>query len=68
MAGKELGTLIKKEKQFTRTMKQSKIRQVRHSQKHMFGYLIPRNYTEALEFVKPNNFRKWYDATEAEMD
>ena len=27
-----------------------KIRQVRHSQK--YGYLIPRNYTEALEFDK----------------
>ena len=34
----------------------------------MFGYLIPRNYTEALEFVKVNNNRKWYDATKAEMD
>ena len=34
----------------------------------MFGYLIPRNYTEALEFDKANNNSKWYDATKAEMD
>ena len=36
----------------------------------MFGYLIPRNYTEALEFEKANNNSKWYsyDATKAEMD
>ena len=34
----------------------------------MFGFLIPRNYTEALEFDKPNNTSKWYDATKAEFD
>ena len=49
--------LIKKEKQLTRAIKQSKIRQVRHAKKYMFGFLIPRNYTEALEFDKANNNR-----------
>ena len=34
----------------------------------MLGYLIPRNYTEAFEFDKANNNRKWYDAKKAEMD
>ena len=34
----------------------------------MLGYLIPRNYTEALEFDKANNNSKCYDATMAEMD
>ena len=29
----------------------------------MFGFLIPRNYTEALEFYKANHNGKWYDAT-----
>ena len=47
--------LIKKEKQLTRAIKQSKIRQVRHAKKYMFGFLILRNYTEALEFDKANN-------------
>ena len=60
--------LMKKEKQLTRAIKQSKIRQVRQAKKYMFGYLIPRNYTEALEFDKANNNSKWYDATKAEMD
>ena len=60
--------LIKKEKQLTRAIKQSKIREVRHSKKYMFGFLIPRNYTEALEFDKANNNSKWYDATKAELD
>ena len=60
--------LIKKEKQLTRAIRQSKIRQVRHAKKYMFGFLIPRNYTEALEFDKANNNSKWYDATKAELD
>ena len=60
--------LIKKEKQLTRAITQYKIRQVRHSKKYMFGFLIPRNYTEALEFDKANNNSKWYDATKAELD
>ena len=34
----------------------------------MLGFLIPRNYTEALEFDKANSNNKWYDATKAEMD
>ena len=42
--------LIKKEKHLTNTIKQSKLRQARHDKEYMFGYLIPRNYVEALEF------------------
>ena len=60
--------LTKKEEQLTRAIKQSKIRQVRHAKKYMFGFLIPRNHTEALEFDKANNNSKWYDATKAELD
>ena len=60
--------LIKKKKLLTRAKKQSKIRQVRHAKKYMFGFLIPRNYIEALEFDKANNNSKWYDATKAELD
>ena len=60
--------LIKNGKQLNRAIKQSKIRQVRHSKKYMFGFLIPRNFTEALEFDKANNNSKWYDVTKAELD
>ena len=68
MDGKRVRHLIKKEKLLTRVIKQSKIRQVRHAKKYMFSFLIPRNYTEALEFDKANNISKWYDATKAELD
>ena len=51
--------LVKHDKTLARAIKQSKIRQVRRSQKYMFEYLIPRNYIEALEFDKQNNNSKW---------
>ena len=34
----------------------------------MFGTLVPRNYTEPLEFDKANNNSKLYDATKTELD
>ena len=36
-------------------------------QKKMFGYLIPRNYMEAIPFVYENKSIKWYDAIKLEM-
>ena len=43
-------SLAKKDKVLVRAIKQSKIRQVTRSQTYMFGYLIPRNYMEAMQF------------------
>ena len=43
--------LAKKDKVLAIAIKQSKIRQVRRSQTYMFGYLIPRNYMEAMQLV-----------------
>ena len=60
--------LAKKDKVLARAIKQSKIRQVRRSQMYMFGYLIPRNYMEALQFDSENINSKWYDAIELEME
>ena len=59
--------LIKKEKLLTRAIKESKIRQVRHAQNYMFGFLLPRK-KKALEFDKANSSSKWCDITKAELD
>ena len=48
------GNLAKKDKVLASAIKQSKIRQVRRSQTYMFGYLIPRNYMEAMQFDTAN--------------
>ena len=34
----------------------------------MFGYLIPRNYMEAMQFDSQNKNSKWYDAIKLEME
>ena len=60
-------SLAKKDKVLARVIKQSKIRQVRRSQTYMFGYLIPRNYMEAMQFDSENKNSKWYDAIKLEM-
>ena len=50
--------LAKKDEVLTRAIKQSKMRQVRRSQTYMFGYLIPRNFMEALQFDTENKSSK----------
>ena len=60
-------SLAKKEKVLARAIKQSKISQVMRSQTYMFGYLIPRNYMEAMQFDSENKNSKWYDAIKLEM-
>ena len=60
--------LAKKDKGLARAIKQSKIRQVRRSQTYMFGYLIPRNYMEAMQFDSENKNSKWYDAIKLKME
>ena len=60
--------LAKKDNILTRAIEQSKIRQVRRSQTYMFGYLIPRNYMEAIQFDSENKNSKWYDAIKLEME
>ena len=60
--------LAKKDKVLASTIKQSKIRQVRRSQTYMFGYLIPRNYMEAMQFDSENKNSKWYHAINMEME
>ena len=60
--------LEKKDKVLVKAIKQSKIRQVRRSQTYMFGYLISRNYMEAMQFDSENKNSKWYDAIKLEME
>ena len=63
-----LRNLTKRDKVLARAIKQSKIRQVRRSQTYMFGYLIPRNYMEAMQSGKEYKNSKWYDVIKVEME
>ena len=65
---KRLKHIAKNQKQLTRAINQSKIRQVRRSTVYQFGFLIPKDYKEALQLDEQNGNSKWYDATKLEMD
>ena len=65
---KRLKHIAKNQKQLTRAINQSKIRQVRRSAVYQFGFLIPQDYKQALQLDEQNGNSKWYDATKLEMD
>ena len=65
---KRLKHIAKNQKQVTRAINQSKIRQVRRSDVYQFGFLIPKDYKQALQLDEQNGNSKWYDATKLEMD
>ena len=65
---RRLKHIAKNQKQLTRAINQSKIRQVRRSAVYQFGFLIPKDYKQALQLDEQNGNNKWYDATKLEMD
>ena len=65
---KRLKHIAKNQKQLTRAINQSKIRQVSRSAVCQFGFLIPKDYKQALLLDEQNGNIKWYDATKLEMD
>ena len=65
---KWLKHIAKNQKQPTRVINQSKIRQVRRSDVYQFGFLIPKDYKQALQLDEQNGNSKWYGATKLEMD
>ena len=60
--------IAKNQKQLTRAINQSKIRQVMRSAVYQFGFLIPKDYKQALQLYEQNGNSKWYDTTKLEMD
>ena len=58
----------KKNEVFARASTQSKIRQVRRSQTYKSGYLIQRNYMEAMQLDTENKNSKWYNAIKLETE
>ena len=65
---KRLKHIAKNQKQLTRAINQSKIRQVRRSAVYQFGFLIYKDYKQALQLDEQNGNSKWYDAAKLEMD
>ena len=63
---KRLKHIAKNQKQLTSTINKSKIRQVRRPALYQFGFLIPKDYKQALQLDEQNGNSMWYDATKLE--
>jgi hypothetical protein len=46
---------------------QSRIKATRNAPRYKFGYRIPRNYSEAMQFDLKNGNTLWQEATDLEM-
>ena len=55
---KRVKHIAKNQEQLTRAINQSKIRQVRRSAVYQFGFLIPKEYKQALQLDEPNGNSK----------
>ena len=60
--------IAKHQTTLSRTINQTKIRQVRRSATSQFGFLKPRDNKHALELDKLNGNSRWYDATKKDLD
>ena len=64
---KHLKKYAKTSKRLIRTVKQSRIRQVRASARYQHGFQVPRDYNEAMRLDKENGNTHWQDAMELEL-
>ena len=65
---KRFKRIANRDQHLQRLVKQAKLRSFRVSPKYKYGFAIPRNYKEALEFDERNGNTKWQDANAMEHD
>ena len=65
---KRLKHIAKNQKLLTGAINQCNIRQVRRSAVYQLGFLIPKDYKQALQLDEQNVNSTWYDATKLAMD
>jgi hypothetical protein len=59
--------IAKREKKMLRMVNQSHIKATRNEPRYKFGYHVPRNYNEAMQFDLKNGSTLWREATDLEM-
>jgi hypothetical protein len=59
--------IAKREKKMLRMVNQSRIKATRNAPRYKFGYCIPSNYDEAMQFDLKNGNTLWREATDLEM-
>jgi hypothetical protein len=64
---KQFKGIAKREKKMLRMVNQSCIKATHNTPRYKFGYCIPRNYDEAVQFDLKNGNTLWREATDLEM-
>ena len=64
---KHLKRYAKTSKRLTRAFKQSRFRQVRASARYQHGFLVPKDYNDAIRLDKENSNTHWQDAMDLEL-
>ena len=64
---KHLKRYAKTSKRLIRTVKQSRIRQVRASARYQHGFQVPKDYNDAMRLDKENGNTHWQDAMDLEL-
>ena len=64
---KQFKSIAKREKKFTRTVNQAKLRSYNTAPKFKNGYQVPKNYTEAVRLDERNGNQKWQEAINLEL-
>jgi hypothetical protein len=64
---KRLKPIARSSLKLERMLNQAKLRSFRNAPKYMYGFQVPRDYEEAMEFDRRNGNTKWTDATDLEM-
>ena len=65
---KRFKTLAKREKKMLRMVNQAKLRSYNHAPKYKFGFLIPKDYEQAVKLDAKNRNSRWTDCTQLELD
>ena len=62
-----LKKMAKTQQRMIRTVKQAQLQSFRTKPIYMYGFLVPRNYRQAIELDQSNGNSKWTDATNLEL-
>jgi len=65
---KEMKSLAKNQKKIIRRVKQAKLHSFRTKPVYMYGYLVPRNHSQAMDIDRANGNTKWKDAEKIELE
>jgi hypothetical protein len=64
----QLRKIAKTQKRLVRHSNQAKLHSFRTKPVYMYGFLVPRNYDQAMDIDRQNNNTKWQDAIQQEMN